>query len=232
MKSTSATQSDADGRPFLSRPCLRAAVLLTCLTSVLTAQTPDPAPSVLRSGYSAFLSFGSVTLSGGLKTSTTWGATAAGVTLEQPLGDQSSWRVELLALGGRADLGEMGSFAEQTKVTAGLLAIGGSVRRYNRSGVFVGVGTWLGTPMSCDVDFTGGPGFFGGSTEACVKNELGLRKASAVLGGTLTAGVQSGRWEIDARFDRGFQPTLDSPDGGMTMQSLSAGLHYRFGRQQ
>lgn len=205
-------------------------LLLSFLGAPVGAQTQSATSIGPRRGLSAFIGGGLSNLAGGASKG---GAAAPllGLALERPIGAHVSWRAELLAIGGAADLGITGLFEQSTKVSVAHLGIGAGARRYGGAGTFVGAGASVTSVTVCDVDTKGGPGFLGGETVNCADFEdIPLSKGSTVVAVNLSAGVRRGKVELEARFDQGLHASVQSAEGAMRLRTAYLVLHFRFGR--
>ncbi len=205
-------------------------LLLSSLGAPVGAQPQSATPVGPRRGLSAFIGGGFTNLAGGVSKG---GAAAPilGLALERPMGARVSWRAELLAIGGAADLGITGLFSQPNKVSVAQWGIGAGARRYGGASTFFGAGASVTKVQVCDVDTEGGPGFFGGETVNCADfEEIPLSKGSTVVAVNLSAGARRGNVELEARFDHGLQASVQSAEGAMRLRTANLVLHYRFGR--
>jgi len=205
-------------------------LLLSARGAPLGAQSESATATGPRRGLSGFIGYSLTNLAGGVSKG---GAAAPilGLALERPIGARVSWRAELIAIGGAADLGRTGLFELPTKVSVAQWGIGAGARRYSGGSTFLGAGASVTSVSVCDVDTEGGPGFLGGQTEDCADfADIPLSKGSTVVAVNLSAGVRRGPFELEARVDQGLQASVQSAQGAMRLRTLGLVLHYRFGR--
>lgn len=177
-----------------------AVMVLLWAVSPLDAQAPEPA----RSTFSVLLGGGWTTLSGEPSAGGVAGLTVGGAAYQRQVGEQISVRAELVGWLTRADLGRTGLFEESTTVGQNHLGVGLQLRGAVGRNGFVGIGGTLLAETVCDVDLEGGPGFLGGETVPCEEFEEGpIMPRSGAVAFLASAGVERGRWGLEARFDQG-----------------------------
>ena len=200
-----------------------AMVMWLAVVTPLYAQAPEAA----RSSFSVLLGGGWTTFSGEPSAGGVVGVTLAGAAYQRQVVDRISVRTELVGWLTRADLGRTGLFEQSTTVGQNHLGVGLQIRGAVGRNGFVGIGGTLLAETVCDVDLEGGPGFFGGETVPCEEFEEGPfmpRSSAAAL--LASAGVEFGRWGLEARFDQGLGASLEGPAGRMVPRRISLILHY------
>ncbi len=210
------------------RPMLVAA----CLLALLSA-----APVAAQSGWSVIAGAGQPVWSGPYVTGGKFGASLLGVAVDRPVGAGWTARAELAGQQDVGDLGITGLFEQPTSVTAYRAHLAAIARRRVGTGPFfmeAGAAAWLKT--GCDVDTSGGPGFFGGETVSCAdwrddaSPESGgptLRPKSTGLNMLVGAGVSGRRFSALVRVEAVGTPLLDTDAGAIRGRSITLALEWR-----
>lgn len=198
-----------------------------------SAEAPARDLTVRRQGFSVNLGLTTGEAKGTISEGAERGS-GAGLAYEQPLGPRSSWRAELGIGSLVTDVGTTDSGMIPYPSTLNLMrtSIGGGVRRYATNGLFAGAGAALHFTYDCWVDQEGGAGFFGGQSIECEDMTTPpFESVSVTPSAALSAGWQTGRWELELRYDQGFGAAARSEDRTGTARSIGAFLHYRFGKR-
>jgi hypothetical protein len=195
------------------------------------------APVGAQTGWSVIAGAGQPVWSGPHVTGGKFGASLLGVAVDRPVGAGLTARAELAGQWDIGDLGITGLFEQPTSVTvyrAHVAAI--ARRRAGRGPFFVEAGGAVWRKAGCDVDTSGGPGFFGGETVSCAEwrddssPESGgptLRPKSTGLNLLVGAGVSGRRFGALLRFEPTGTTLLDTDAGAIRGRSITLALEWR-----
>ncbi|MEO5826298.1 MAG: hypothetical protein ABIR59_10455 [Gemmatimonadales bacterium] len=158
------------------------------------------------------------------------------VSLQRPMGGGWTGRAEVGAQDDVGDLGITGLFELPTSVAFYRAHLAAIARRRAGSGPFfmeAGAALWLQT--GCDVDTSGGPGYFGGQTVGCddwrddastESSNPTLRPKSTGFNLLVGAGVQGRRFGALVRFEPIGTAVIQTDAGAIRARSLTLALQW------
>lgn len=194
-------------------------------------------PVAAQSSWSIMAGVGQPAWSGPYVEGGKFGVSLLGVAVDRPVGTGWTARAEVAGQADVGDLGITGLFEQPTSVTAyraHLAAI--ARRRAGRGPFFVEAGAAVWRRAGCDVDTSGGPGFFGGETVSCAEwrddaspesSGPTLRPNSTGLNLLVGAGVSGRRFGAVVRVEPIGTALLDTDAGTIRGRSITLALEWR-----
>ncbi len=196
------------------------------------------APATAQSTWSLTAGVGQPAWSGPYVMGGKFGASLLAVGMQRPVGAGWAARVEVAMQSDVGDLGITGLFEQPTSVTVYRAHLAAIARRRVGSGRFFlegGAAVWR--KAGCDVDTSGGPGFFGGETVGCddwrdeASMEIGsptLRPKSTGLNLVVGAGVRGRRFGALVRLEPIGTTVIETDAGAIHARSLTLALEWTF----
>lgn len=160
-----------------------------------------------------------------------------GVAAERPVSRSWSIRGELAGQRDAGDLGATGLFEQPTTLLVYRAHVAAMARLYpaaigRRQSLYVEAGLSGWAKAGCDVDLSGGPGFFGGETLGCGEwiaddaTEPPLRPKSAGANVVIGAGTYIGRFGIGVRYEPTGTAVIDTDRGAIRVRALTVTVEW------
>lgn len=215
----------------------RLAFIIGCLLALAST-----APASAQSSWSLTAGVGQPTWTGPYVMGGKFGVSLLAVAVQRPMGGGWMGRAEVGGQDDVGDLGITGLFELPTSVAFYRAHLAATARRRMGSGPFfleAGAALWL--QAGCDVDTSGGPGFFGGQTVGCddwrddantESSDSTLTPKSTGLNLVVGVGVQGRHFGALVRLEPIGTTTIDTDAGAIRARSLTLALEWTPGARR